>query len=75
MNKLKTAVIGTGAMGKSHARVYSSMGNAELIAVCDSDKETAKSISKNYKTNYYTDYKEMLQKEKLDAVSVCLPTK
>lgn len=75
MNKLKVAVIGTGAMGKSHARVYSSISNAELIAVCDSDKETVKSIGENYKTSYYTDYKEMLKKERLDAVSVCIPTK
>ena len=75
MKKLKVAVIGTGAMGKSHARVYSGIDNAELVAVCDSDKETAKTIAIKYKTNYYTDYKEMLKKEKLNAASVCVPTK
>lgn len=75
MDKLKVAVIGTGAMGKSHARVYSSMDNVDLIAVCDIDKEKAKNIAVDYKTNYYGDYKEMDSKEKIDAISICVPTK
>lgn len=75
MEKLNVAVIGVGAMGKNHARVYSDMDNIELIAVCDSNKDMAKGIADKYKTNYYTSCKEMLKKEKIDAVSVCVPTK
>lgn len=75
MNKLNVAVIGIGAMGKSHARVYSDMDDVELVAVCDVDRETAKSVSKKYKINYYGNYKEMLKKERIDAVSICVPTK
>ena len=75
MYKLNVAVIGVGAMGKSHARVYSNMNNAELIAVCDIDNEAAKNMASKYKANYYSNYKEMLKKERLDAVSICVPTK
>lgn len=75
MDKIKAAVIGVGTMGKSHARVYTSIGNAELVAVCDSNKEMARSIAEKYNTNYYTNCNEMLKKESLDAVSVCVPTK
>ena len=74
MGKIKAAVIGTGAMGRSHARVYSSIANAELVAVCDSDKKTAMEVGEKYKANYYSSYMEMLKKEKPDAVSVCVPT-
>ncbi|MBI3034750.1 Gfo/Idh/MocA family oxidoreductase [Candidatus Woesearchaeota archaeon] len=74
MDKINVAVIGTGAMGKNHARVYSEIGNAELVAVCDANKERAKSISDLYNANCYTDYKEMLKKEKIEAASVCVPT-
>lgn len=74
MDKIKVAVIGIGAMGRNHARVYSEMSNANLIAVCDADK-TAKIIADKYKTKFYTNYKEMLKKEKPDAVSICVPTK
>ena len=75
MNKVNVAVIGTGSMGKNHARVYSEIGNVDLVAVCDSNEETAKEIANKYNINYYRDYKEMLKKEKIDAVSVCVPTK
>ena len=51
MQKLNVAVIGTGAMGKSHARVYSSMSNVNLVAVCDANKATAKEIGTKYNAN------------------------
>ncbi len=74
MGKLNVAVIGIGAMGKSHARVYSDIDNVELVAVCDVNKEIAKKIADKYKTNYYVNYKNMLKKEKIEALSVCVPT-
>jgi predicted dehydrogenase len=74
MYKLKVAVVGTGAMGKSHARVYSEMESVDLVAICDVDEENKK-IAEQYNTNYYSDCSEMLKKEKIDAVSVCVPTK
>lgn len=74
MNKLNVAVIGVGAMGKSHARVYSDMDNIELVAVCDADKEAARKVAGRHKTSCYFDYRDMLKKEKIDAVSVCVPT-
>ena len=49
MKKLNVAVIGVGAMGKNHARVYSEMSNVNLVAVCDPNKEMAKSKAKKYK--------------------------
>ena len=73
--KLNVAVIGTGAMGKSHARVYSGMATVNLVAVCDSNAERAKNVASEFKTNFYTDYMEMIKKEKIEAVSVCVPTK
>jgi predicted dehydrogenase len=75
MNKLNVAVIGAGSMGKSHARVYSGMGSVRLAAVCDTNKEAAKTVADEYKAKYYFNYREMLKKEKIDAVSVCVPTK
>ena len=75
MEKLNVGVIGLGSMGKSHARIYSGMGNVDLIAVCDIDKGRAKNIAAEYNTNYYVDYKEMISKKKIDAVSICVPTK
>jgi len=75
MPKINVAVVGVGAMGKSHARVYSDIDNVNLVAVCDSNAESAKQIGNKYHANIYADYKEMIRKEKIDAVSICVPTK
>ena len=75
MGSINVAVIGTGSMGRSHARVYSQMKEANLAAICDTDGQRAKEISKEYGARGYSDCEAMLKSEKIDAVSVCVPTK
>ena len=75
MKNLNVAVIGAGSMGKNHARIYSEMKEINLVAVCDSDKNCAKEIAEKYNAKAYYDYKEMIRKEKIDAISICVPTK
>ncbi len=75
MEKLNVAVIGVGSMGKNHARVYSEIEDINLVAICDSDNACAKEIAEKYNAKAYSDYKEMIRKEKIDAVSICVPTK
>lgn len=72
---LKVAVIGVGNMGKNHARVYSELNNCDLVAISDLDEEKGKALSERYKCRFYKDYKEMLNNEKIDAVSIAVPTK
>ena len=74
MGRLNVAVIGIGAMGKSHARVYSEMKQVNLVAVCDQN-EVEEATAKKYSANYYQTTKKMFDSEKIDAVSVCVPTK
>jgi UDP-N-acetylglucosamine 3-dehydrogenase len=70
----RVAVIGIGSMGKNHARVYSELPEAELVAVADSDQKLVAATAEKYNTIAYTDYCEMLEKERPDAVSVVVPT-
>tara|TARA_Y100000310_G_scaffold274378_1_gene290355 strand:- start:1197 stop:2192 length:996 start_codon:yes stop_codon:yes gene_type:complete len=74
MNEINVAVIGLGSMGKNHARVYSKMDDVNLVAVCDVNGE-AKDVASEFNANYYKDHKEMFEKEEIDAVSICVPTK
>jgi UDP-N-acetylglucosamine 3-dehydrogenase len=71
---MKVAVIGTGAMGKNHARIYASMEGVELAGVADLDERGGMAVASANKCKYYRDYKELLEKEKPLAVSVCVPT-
>jgi UDP-N-acetylglucosamine 3-dehydrogenase len=72
--KLKAAVIGAGLMGKNHVRVYSSLPTVELVAVADNSEKVLSSITASYRCRTYTDYREMLDTEKPDLVSVVVPT-
>ena len=71
---MKAVIIGLGYMGQNHTRILSGLEDVDLVAVCDMDESKAKSQAKKFKVNYYTDYKELLLKEKPQAVFICLPT-
>jgi UDP-N-acetylglucosamine 3-dehydrogenase len=73
--KIKTAVIGVGNMGRYHARVYSQLKNASLVAVSDINEKIGKKVAKEFNCRYYKDYNKMLDKENIDAVSIAVPTK
>jgi UDP-N-acetylglucosamine 3-dehydrogenase len=74
MEKLKVAVIGVGFWGRNHARIYSTMDNAELVAVVDSNVFSAETLAKRLECSHYSTTEELLEKEKIDAVSVCTPS-
>jgi UDP-N-acetylglucosamine 3-dehydrogenase len=66
-------VIGAGNMGKNHVRVYSELPQAELAAIADPDAK-AKKLAGRFGCRYYADYREMLEKEGVEAVSIATPT-
>ena len=74
MNKIGVAVIGVGAWGKNHARVYRELDNANLIAVCDINAERAKYFAEKFNCAWTTDYEELLNNPLIEAISVCTPT-
>ncbi len=73
MEKLKIAVIGTGHLGKEHARIYSELPDVDLIGVVDVNKSIGETVAKRCNTKYYGSFKEILGK--VDAASVVVPTK
>jgi len=72
---MKAAVIGVGAMGGHHARVYNELEGVELIAVADPDAKKAETVGRRFKVRTYADYREMLDQERPDLVSAAVPTR
>lgn len=72
--RVKVGVIGCGFWGKNHLRVYSELENVELIAAADIDEEKLKHVRKRFGVETYLDYREMLRREDLDALSICTPS-
>ena len=71
--KINVGVIGLG-IGRYHVDRYAKCPRANIVAVADKDEELASKIAKENNVPFvYTDYKRLLEREDIDAVSVCLP--
>lgn len=70
--KIKVGVIGVGSIAEMHIAGYKADPRVELAAFCDINEERLKEKGERHGvTRLYTDVKDMVAKEKLDAVSVC----
>ena len=73
--KLKIGVVGVGFWGSNHVRVLRELESVEMKAVCDIDLEKAKNVAKKFGVpKYYQNLDDMLNREELDAVTVCTPS-
>ncbi|NOZ64622.1 MAG: Gfo/Idh/MocA family oxidoreductase [Caldiserica bacterium] len=72
--KLKVGVIGVGGIGRIHISSYQQTGEVEIVAISDASLNKVKQVQKEFGISRgYKDPEEMLEKEKLDAVSICTP--
>ncbi len=69
---ITVGVIGSGFMGKKHIAVLKDL--VETVILCSADEEGGKALAEEYGCKFYNNYIEMFEAEKLDFVSVCLPT-
>ncbi|RQH00355.1 Gfo/Idh/MocA family protein [Natrarchaeobius oligotrophus] len=68
---VRAGVIGVGAMGENHARVYSELRDVDLVGVADRQTELAERVADEYGTTRLS-MDELL--ERCDAVTVAVPT-
>ncbi|MBA7602664.1 D-apiose dehydrogenase [subsurface metagenome] len=75
MQKVKFGVIGCGSIAEiAHFPSIKEIPEAELVAVCDTNEETAREAASKWKAKaYFTDYRKMLTRENLDAAIIATP--
>ena len=71
--RVRTAVVGVGAFGRHHARIYSQLAEAELVAIVDASPATRAEAAKTYGCATFADPSEL--PADVEAVSVAVPTK
>lgn len=71
--KVRVGVIGTGNMGRHHARNYQESPNAILVAIADKSSE-AEQLAIEHDVPFYQNFKTMIEQEKIEAVSIAIPT-
>jgi predicted dehydrogenase len=69
---INIAVIGVGYLGRHHARVFSELPDARLVAVVDTDMQRASEIAEKHGCRAVSSFTEIL--DEVDAVSIVTPT-
>ena len=74
MRKIKTAVIGTGFMGRVHTEAIRRLGNVEVAVVAAENDQLAASFQQQTGVEKtVTDYKLVLSDPSIEAVHICTP--
>jgi predicted dehydrogenase len=73
--KTKIALVGAGGWGRQHARVLASRSDVDFCAIAGRTPEKTRARAEEFGTRYYLDVGEMLDEERPDLVSLCLPNK
>jgi predicted dehydrogenase len=73
-DKVRIGIIGVGQIGKRHVEKYQqNVPDAEIVAIADINEAEANRVSKVYGIpDVYTDFRELLKRDDIEAVDVCL---
>ena len=69
---INIGVIGVGHLGIHHVKHYKNIRNIDLVGIYDIDIERSKYVAEKYKTVFFEDLKELINKA--DALSIVTPT-
>ncbi|MGH7994945.1 MAG: Gfo/Idh/MocA family oxidoreductase [Opitutaceae bacterium] len=71
-SKIRCGVVGVGSLGRHHARIYASLGGAELVGIHEPDDRRAEEVCALHACRRFRSLEEM--GESCEAVSVVVPT-
>ena len=75
MQELRVAIIGTGAISNRHMKVWGNIPQVKVVAAAEIDQAKLKRWGEQYhfdEKDLYTDFREMLKRDDIDAVDVCV---
>lgn len=73
MNPIRIGIIGVGQIGKSHIANYAKVPGARIVAAADvNEAELRRVAAENQIPNVTTDFRQLLKRDDVDAVDVCL---
>ncbi|MEN8106971.1 MAG: Gfo/Idh/MocA family oxidoreductase [Pseudomonadota bacterium] len=73
MSKLRYGVIGVTGIGKYHIQRVMEDGRVELTALVDVDEESLRATASELRVRGFSDYRDMLDADVVDAVSIAVP--
>lgn len=71
--RLRTAIIGCGKVGHTHALALQQLPQSQLVAVYDVMLERAREYAEKYQVSAYDNFEKMVKDCGVEAVSICTP--
>lgn len=79
-DRVRIAIVGLGSMGTQHLKWFAALPEVEVVALCDVDKDhldvalkTLLSLKPQSKAEGYTDFRRILDRKDIDAISCATP--
>ena len=75
MKNIRIAIIGTGSISHRHMKVWEHIPQVEIVAAAEIDSKKLVDWAARYnlkESDTYTDFREMLKRDDIDAVDVCV---
>ena len=70
---IRMGLIGAGQRGQMHLEEYQQIAGAEIVAIADINETLAQRVAAQFKIpDVYTDYHDLLQRDDIEAVDICL---
>ena len=69
---VKVGVVGVGAIGRNHARIYAGLESADLVCIYDANQEHARALAAEFGTEAVDTVDELVAR--VDSASVATPT-
>ena len=73
MEKIRTAVIGCGKVGHTHAAALHLLPESEFVAVCSRDPNRTRFFAERYSVRPYTNVRQMIAELDVQTVAVATP--
>ena len=71
--KIRIGFVGVGQIAQNHLKAYQKIEGAEIVAAADINEEQLNKVAEEFEiADCYSDFHEMLKRDDIDAIDVCL---
>ncbi len=69
---VRIGILGCGQIAQQHMATYAKIPDAKMVAFADINEEAARTCGEQYGAEYGTNFRDLLARDDIDAVDVCL---